>query len=108
MVVDLLTTAKKYVDADAAKKLLNEGTGKAPYSPWRDDYCDNHCCDDFRGHSDIKDHHNDNHDRRDNRNQHGDRRYNFKGMRARDDDSEVNAMKKFGGVAIMKKTMLKP
>jgi hypothetical protein len=33
MVVDLLTTAKKYADADDAKKLLNEGTGKAPYSP---------------------------------------------------------------------------
>jgi hypothetical protein len=33
MVVDLLTTAKKYVDADDTKKLLNEGTGKAPYSP---------------------------------------------------------------------------
>jgi hypothetical protein len=32
-VVDLLTTAKKYVDDDDAKKLLNEGTGKAPYSP---------------------------------------------------------------------------
>jgi hypothetical protein len=108
MVVDLLTTAKKYADADDAKKLLNEGTGKAPYSPRRDDYCDNHCCDDFRGCSDIRDRCNDNHDRRDNRNQHGDRRYNFKGMRARNDDSEVNAMKKFGGIAIMKKTMLKP
>jgi hypothetical protein len=45
---------------------------------------------------------------RDNRNQHGDRRDNFKGKRARDDDDEVNAVKKFGGVAIMKKTMLKP
>jgi hypothetical protein len=33
MVVDLLTTAKKYADADDAKKLLNEGTGKALYSP---------------------------------------------------------------------------
>jgi hypothetical protein len=32
-VVDLLTTAKKYADADNTKKLLNEGTGKAPYSP---------------------------------------------------------------------------
>jgi hypothetical protein len=31
-VVDLLTTAKKYADADDTKKLLNEGTGKAPYS----------------------------------------------------------------------------
>jgi hypothetical protein len=31
--VDLLTIAKKYADADDAKKLLNEGTGKAPYSP---------------------------------------------------------------------------
>jgi hypothetical protein len=33
MMVDLLTTAKKYADADDAKKLLNEGTGKASYSP---------------------------------------------------------------------------
>jgi hypothetical protein len=32
-VVDLLTTAKKYADADDTKKLLNEGTGKAPYCP---------------------------------------------------------------------------
>jgi hypothetical protein len=32
-VVDLLTTTKKYVDADNANKLLNKGTGKAPYSP---------------------------------------------------------------------------
>jgi hypothetical protein len=31
-VVDLLTTAKKYADADDAKKLLNEGIGKAPCS----------------------------------------------------------------------------
>jgi hypothetical protein len=36
-VVDLLTTAKKYADADDSKKLLNEGTSKAPYSPRHDD-----------------------------------------------------------------------
>jgi hypothetical protein len=97
MVVDLLTAAKKYADADDAKKLLNEGTGKAPYSPRRDDYRDNWRRDDFRGHNDIRDRRNDNRDRRDNRNQHDDRRDNFKGKRARDDDSEVNAMKNFGG-----------
>jgi hypothetical protein len=95
-VVDLLTTAKKYADADDAKKLLNEGTGKAPYSPRCDDYHDNHYRDDFRGCSDIRDRRNDNRDRRDNKNQHGDRRDNFKGKRARDDDGEVNAVKKFG------------
>jgi hypothetical protein len=33
MTVDLLTTTKKYADADDAKKLLNEGTGKVLYSP---------------------------------------------------------------------------
>jgi hypothetical protein len=97
MVVDLLTTAKKYANADDAKKLLNEGTGKAPYSPRRDDYRDNRRHDDFRGCSDIRDHRNDNRDSCDNRNQHGDRRDNFKGKRARDDDGEVNAVKKFGG-----------
>jgi hypothetical protein len=97
MVVDLLTTAKKYVDADDAKKLLNEGTGKAPYSPRCDNYRDNRRRDDFRGHSDIRDRCNDNRDRRDNRNQHDDRRDNFKGKRARDDDGKVNAVKKFGG-----------
>jgi hypothetical protein len=97
MVVDLLTTAKKYADADDTKKMLNEGTSKAPYSPQRDDYRDNHCRDDFRGHSDIRDRYNDNCDRRDNRNQHGDRRDNFKGKRAHNDDGEVNAVKKFGG-----------
>jgi hypothetical protein len=32
-VLDLLTTAKKYADASDVKKLLYEGTGKAPYSP---------------------------------------------------------------------------
>jgi hypothetical protein len=31
--VDLLTTTKKYADADDAKKLLNKGTSKASYSP---------------------------------------------------------------------------
>jgi hypothetical protein len=97
MVVDLLATAKKYADADDAKKLLNEGTGKAPYSPRRNDYHDNRHCDDFRGRNDIRDHCNDNRDWRDNRNQHGDRRDNFKGKRARDDNGEVNAVKKFGG-----------
>jgi hypothetical protein len=66
--VDLLTTAKKYADADDAKKLLNEGTGKAPYSLRRDKYRDNRCRDDFRGRSDIRDRRNDNHDWRDNRN----------------------------------------
>jgi hypothetical protein len=95
-VVDLLTTAKKYADADDAKKLLNKATGKAPYSPRRDDFCDNRRCDDFRGCSDIGDRRNNNRDWRDNRNQHGDRRDNFKGKRARDDDGEVNAVKKFG------------
>jgi hypothetical protein len=62
MVVDLLTTAKKYADVDDAKKLLNEGTSKVPYSPWRDDYRDNRRCDDFRGCSNIKDCRNDNRD----------------------------------------------
>jgi hypothetical protein len=32
-VVNLLTITKKYADADDTKKLLNEGTDKAPYSP---------------------------------------------------------------------------
>jgi hypothetical protein len=107
-VVDLLTTANKYADVDDAKKLLNEGTSKAPYSPQRDDYHDNRRRDDFRGRSDIRDRRNDNRDRRDNRNQHGNRRDNFKGKRARDDDDEVNIVKKFGGITIMKRTMLKP
>jgi hypothetical protein len=53
MVVDLLTTTKKYADADDAKKLLYEGTGKALYSPRHDEYRDNRRRDDFRGHSDI-------------------------------------------------------
>jgi hypothetical protein len=97
MVVDLLTTAKKYADADDAKKLLNEGTGKAPYSPRLDDYCDNRRRDDFRGRNDIRDRRNDNRNRCDNQNQHDDRHDNFKGKCARDDDGEVNAVKKFGG-----------
>jgi hypothetical protein len=95
-VVDLLTTAK-YADADDTKKLLYEGTSKAPYSPRHDDYRDNRHRDDFRGRSDIRDRRNDNSDRRDNRNQHDEHRDNFKGKRARDDDGEVNAVKKFGG-----------
>jgi hypothetical protein len=107
-VVDLLTTAKKYADADDAKKLLNEDTDKAPYSPRCDDYHDNRRYDDFSGRSDIRDCRNDNRDRRDNRNQHDDRRDNFKGKRAHDDDGEVNAVKNLVGIAIMKKTTLKP
>jgi hypothetical protein len=67
-VVDLLTTAKKYVDADDAKKLLNEGIGKAPYSPRREDYSDNCCHDNFRGRGNIGDRRNNNCDQRDNRN----------------------------------------
>jgi hypothetical protein len=67
-VVNLLTTAKKYADVDDAKKLLNEGTDKAPYSPRRDDYRDNRHCDNFRGHGDIGDHRNNNRDRHENRN----------------------------------------
>jgi hypothetical protein len=94
MVVDLLTTAKKYADADDAKKLLNEGTDKALYSPLRDDYRDNRHRNDFRGRSDIRDRRNDNRDRRDNRNQRDDRHDNFKGKRARDDDGELNGVKK--------------
>jgi hypothetical protein len=73
-VVYLLTTAKKYADADDAKKLLNEGTGKATYSPRHNDYRDNHHHDDFRGRGDIGDRRNNNRDWRDNRNQHGNRR----------------------------------
>jgi hypothetical protein len=57
-VVDLLTTAKKYADTNDAKKLLNDGTSKAPYSPRRDDYHDNRCRDNFRGRSDMRDHRN--------------------------------------------------
>jgi hypothetical protein len=96
-VVDLLTTAKKYADANNTKKLLNEDIDKAPYSPRCDDYRDNHHRDDFKGRSDIGDRRNNNRDRRDNRNQHSDHRDNFKGKRAHDDDGEVNAVKKFGG-----------
>jgi hypothetical protein len=55
------------VDADDTKKLLNEGTDKAPYSPRRDDYRDNRHRDDFRGRSNIRDRRNDNRDRHDNR-----------------------------------------
>jgi hypothetical protein len=62
-VVDLLTTTKKYADADDAKKLLNERIAKAPYSPRRDDYRDNRRRDNFGGRSDIRDRRNDNCDR---------------------------------------------
>jgi hypothetical protein len=61
-VVDILTAAKKYADADDAKKLLNEGTGKALYSPRCVNYRDNRRRDDFRGRSDIRDQRNDNRD----------------------------------------------
>ncbi|XP_066357989.1 uncharacterized protein [Miscanthus floridulus] len=96
-VTELLAMAKKYADADDAKKLINEETGRAPRSdhpPRCDDYRDD------RGRNDNYDHRdqrNDNRDCHDNRDQRRNRRDDYKGKRPREDDEQVNTVKKGGG-----------
>jgi hypothetical protein len=93
----LLATAKKYADADDAKKIIIEEAARVPRSdhpPHRDDYRGNHgqnnnfdCC---NQRNNSRDHH-------DQHNQWRNRRDDYRGKRAREDDGEVNTIKKGGG-----------
>ena len=93
----LLATAKKYVDADDAKKIIIEEATRVPHPdhpPHHDDYRGN------RGRNDNFDRRNqrnDSHDHRDQHNQRRNRRDDYRGKRAREDDGEVNTVKKGGG-----------
>ena len=100
----LLATAKKYVDADDAKKIIIEEAARVPrfdHPPYRDDYRGNHGRND---NFDRRNQHNDSHDHHDQCNQRRNRRDDYRGKRAWEDDSEVNTVKKVADVATMKKT----
>ena len=96
-VTALLATAKKYADADDAKKIIIEEAARVPRSdhpPHRDDYRGN------RGQNDNFDRRNqrnDSRDHHDQRNHRRNRRDDYRGKRAREDDGEVNIIKKGGG-----------
>jgi hypothetical protein len=93
-VSELLATAKNYADADDAEKIIKEDVRgpSRPEHPLRHDVNR-----DDRGRNDNRDHRdrcNDNRDHRDNRDRQHDRRDAFRGKRPREDDHEVNVVKK--------------
>jgi hypothetical protein len=86
-VSELLATAKNYADADDAVKIIKEDMGgpSHPEHPSRhDDNHNNHGRNNNRAH-------------RDNRDRRCDRRDAFRGKRPREDDHEVNVVKKPSG-----------
>jgi hypothetical protein len=93
-VFELLTTATNYADANDVEKIIKEDMG----GPSRPKHPPRH--DDNRGQNDNRDHRdrrNDNCEHRDNRDQQRDRRDAFRGKHPREDDHEVNAVKKPSG-----------
>jgi hypothetical protein len=99
MVSELLATAKNYMDADDAEKIIKEdvgGSSRPEHPPRRDDKPDD------RGRNNNREHHdrcnnNNNHDCRDNRDWWPNNRSDYRGKRPREDDHEVNAVKKPAG-----------
>jgi hypothetical protein len=96
-VSELLATAKNYVDADDTEKIIKEDVGgpSRPEHPLRRD--DNR---DDRGRNDNRDRHdrrNDNHDHRDNHDRWRDHRDAYRGKRPRENDHEVNTVKRPSG-----------
>jgi hypothetical protein len=92
-VSELLATAKNYADADDAEKIIKEdvgGSSRPEHPPLRDDNRND------RGWNDH-DRCNDNRNFPDNRDRWHDRRNAFRGKRPREDDHEVNAVKKPSG-----------
>jgi hypothetical protein len=89
----LLATAKNYADADDAKKIIKEDVGGSScpeHLACHDDNCND------RGQNDS-DRRNDNCNFLDNRDRRHDRRNAFRGKRPREDDREINAVKKPSG-----------
>jgi hypothetical protein len=92
-VSELLATAKNYADADDAEKIIKEdmgGSSRLEHPPHRDDNRNN------RGWND-RDRRNDNRNFLDNHDRRHDRRNAFRSKRPREDDHEVNAVKKPSG-----------
>jgi hypothetical protein len=89
----LLATAKNYADADDAEKIIKDDVGgslRPKQPPHHDDNRND------RGRND-RDRRNDNRNFPDNRDRRHDRRNAFRGKRPREDDHEVNAVKKSSG-----------
>jgi hypothetical protein len=93
MVFELLATAKNYADADDAEKIIKEDVGGSSCSEHPPCHDDNRT---DRGRND-RDRRNDNHNFPDNCDRRHDRRNAFRGKRPREDDHEVNAVKKPSG-----------
>jgi hypothetical protein len=82
----LLATAKNYVDADDAEKIIKDDKGGSSRPDNRNDHGQN-----------DRDRHNDNRNFPDNRDRRHDRRNAFRGKCPREDDHKVNAVKKPSG-----------
>jgi len=88
-VAELLATAKNYADADDAAKLIREDVREADQPPRRDD---------SRGRFDNRNScHGDNRDNREGWDRRRDKRDDFRGKRPRDNDHEVNTVKRPNG-----------
>ena len=89
MVAELLTTAKNYADADDVEKLIREDVRGAEQPPQRDD---------SRGRFDIRNpRRGDNRDHWEGWDRRRDNRDDFRGKRPRDNDHEVNTVKRSNG-----------
>ena len=92
-VAELRATAKNYADADDAEKLIREdvrGSQQPDHPPRREDNRDD------RGRFDNRNpHRNDNREHREEWDRHRDHHDDFRGKRPRDNDHEVNTVKKF-------------
>jgi len=88
-VAELLATTKNYADADDAEKLIREDARGADQPPRRDD---------SRGRFDNRNpHRGDNRDHREGWDRRRDNRDDFRGKRTRDNDHEVNTIKRPNG-----------
>jgi hypothetical protein len=97
-VSELLATAKNYADADDAEKIIKEDVGGSsrPEHPLRwDEKPDDRGRNNNRDNRDRRN--NNNHDRRDNHDRWPDNRGDYRGKRPREDNHEVNAVKKPAG-----------
>jgi hypothetical protein len=97
-VSELIATAKNYADADDAEKIIKEdvgGSSRPEHPPRRDEKPDDRGRNNNRDHRDWRN--NNNRDRRDNRDRWPDNHGDYKGKRPREDDHEVNAIKKLAG-----------
>jgi hypothetical protein len=97
-VSELLATAKKYANANDTEKIIKEdvgGSSRPKHPPRQDDKPDDRGRNNNREHRDRRN--NNNHDRRDNRDRWPDNRGDYRGKHLREDDHEVNTVKKPAG-----------